>query len=65
MSELLAWLSSLPRKVQFQNHPVSEPEPLRPQPRPMTGFLSTLSAEQRRDALAYCGDDTHGAETRH
>ncbi|MNT41425.1 hypothetical protein D3C72_1777850 [compost metagenome] len=64
MSELLAWLSDLPRKVQFHSQPAAEPEPLRSQARPMTGFLATLSAEQREKALAYCGPDTHG-EARH
>ncbi|RWH52261.1 MAG: hypothetical protein E5V72_01435 [Mesorhizobium sp.] len=29
--------------------------------KPMTGFLSTLSQEQRRQALNFSGDDTHGA----
>ena len=29
--------------------------------RPMTGFLALLTDEQRTAALAYCGDDTHGA----
>ena len=60
MSQLLAWLSDLPRKVQLQGRPTVEPEPLRPEARAMTGFLSTLSDEQRQAALAYCGDDAHG-----
>lgn len=64
MSQLLAWLSDLPRKVQLQGRPPVEPEPLRADGRAMTGFLSTLSTEQREAALAYCGDDAHG-ETRH
>lgn len=64
MSRLLALLSDLPRRVQLHGRPVVEPEPLRPEARPMTGFLSTLSAEQRLAALSYCGDDAHG-ETRH
>jgi hypothetical protein len=64
MSQVFAWLSGLPRMVQLQGRPTVEPEPLRPQARAMTGFLSTLSAEQRKAALAYCGDDAHG-DTRH
>lgn len=64
MSQLLAWLSDLPWKVQFHGRPVVEPEPLRPQARPMTGFISTLSQEQRAAVFSYCGEDTHG-EIRH
>jgi len=30
----------------------------RPQPRPMTGFLATLTPEQLAAALAYDGPDT-------
>lgn len=60
MSQLLTWLSGLPRRVQLQGRPALEPELLRPEERAMTGFLSTLSDAQQRAALAYCGDDTHG-----
>lgn len=64
MSQLLTWLSDLPRMVQLQGRPAVEAEPLRPQARAMTGFLSTLSNEQKTAALDYCGDDSHG-ETHH
>jgi hypothetical protein len=60
MNAMLAWLSEPLRKVVFHSKPLPEPEPLRPAPRAMTGFLATLSAEQRKEALGYCGDDHHG-----
>lgn len=31
-------------------------------PRPMTGFISTLSEKQKEAALAFDGDDAHGEE---
>lgn len=40
--------------------PVPALEPVRPASRPMTGFLATLSADQREKALGYQGSDTHG-----
>lgn len=33
---------------------------IRAQQRPMTGFLATLSYDQRRAALAYQGEESHG-----
>jgi hypothetical protein len=61
MSRLFALLAApFQRGGYFQSHPAPEPEPVRPQSRPMTGFLATLSAEQRAAALSYCGEDRHG-----
>ena len=37
-----------------------EPEPINGAPRPMTGFFAHLSDAQKRDALAYRGDEGHG-----
>lgn len=37
-----------------------EPEPFCATPRPMTGFFATLTDEQKKLALKYRGDDTHG-----
>ena len=37
-----------------------EPERVYGAPRKMTGFLATLTAEQRERALAYRGDDKFG-----
>ncbi len=31
--------------------------------RPLTGFVSTLTAEQKEAAMSYEGDDHHGPET--
>lgn len=39
---------------------VCEPEPVYGGERPMTGFLATLTSEQREAALAYRGPDNHG-----
>lgn len=39
---------------------VCEPEPVYGHERPMTGFLATLTPEQREAALAYRGPDNHG-----
>lgn len=40
--------------------PLPEPEPFCAKPRPMTGFLATLTEEQKRLAREHRGDDTHG-----
>lgn len=37
-----------------------EPEPFCATPRPMTGFFATLTEEQKKLALEYRGDETHG-----
>lgn len=59
MSALFSWLSDSFRRPPLSQS-VSAPEPVRPQPRPMTGFLATLTPEQREAALAYRGPDGHG-----
>jgi hypothetical protein len=40
--------------------PLPEPEPFCATPRPMTGFFATLTQEQKKLALEYRGDETHG-----
>ena len=60
MNALFAWLSPLSKRIALQAKPPAAPEPLRPQGRPMTGFLSTMTLEQRRAAMDYNGLDTHG-----
>jgi hypothetical protein len=60
MNAFLAWLSPLSKRITLQPKQPAPPEPLRPQGRPMTGFLSTLSPEQRKAAMEYCGADTQG-----
>ncbi len=37
-----------------------EPEPFCATPRPMTGFFATLTEEQKKLALEYRGEETHG-----
>lgn len=37
-------------------------EPVRSAARPMTGFLALLTEDQRKDALAYRGEDSHGSD---
>jgi hypothetical protein len=64
VTALLAWLSN-PFRGGAERKRLPALQPLRAQPRPMTGFMATLSAEQKSAALAYCGDDTHGDSTPH
>jgi hypothetical protein len=40
--------------------PLLEPEPFCATPRPMTGFFATLTEEQKKLALEYRGNETHG-----
>jgi hypothetical protein len=60
MLALLDRLTAPLRRVTLQAKPLPEPEPLRPAARPMTGFLATLTEEQRAAAVAYCGNDHLG-----
>lgn len=46
--------------VTLQSKPLPEPELLRTPARPMTGFFSTLSAEQKKKALSYTGEEVFG-----
>lgn len=60
MQALVQELSSRFQRVVLRSKPLPAPEPIRPAPKPMTGFLATLSDEQRKQALEYCGADHHG-----
>lgn len=46
--------------VCLEAKPLPEPEPINAVARPMTGFLATLTVEQRTRALAYRGPENHG-----
>ncbi|WP_442582516.1 hypothetical protein ACSBOB_11465 [Mesorhizobium sp. ASY16-5R] len=52
LSTSLSWMS--------WEKTLPEPEPFCANPRPMTGFLATMSEEQVKLARDYRGDDTHG-----
>jgi hypothetical protein len=60
MNALLSWLSGSFSRRPALECKLPEPEPLRPKPRAMTGFLATLTEAQKEAALAYQGPDTHG-----
>lgn len=49
--------------VWFTAKPLPEPEPFCAKPRAMTGFLATLTDEQKKLARNYSGDERHGDET--
>jgi hypothetical protein len=53
VSTTLRWMSL--------DKPLPEPE-LSAKPRAMTGFLATMTEEQKRLARDYRGDDSHGDE---
>lgn len=63
MKRTLAKLASRAYRVVFDNTPLPEPEPINAQPRPMTGLLATLSAEQRAALLKYRGPENHGCDS--
>jgi hypothetical protein len=46
--------------VRLTDKPLPEPEPLNAKARPMSGFFAGLSAEQKRKALEYRGEESHG-----
>lgn len=54
-----AFSTSLPTWMTFDKK-LPEPEPFVCKPRAMTGFLATLTDEQRKQALDYRGPETHG-----
>jgi hypothetical protein len=47
-------------RVTLSPKPLPEPEPVYSAARPVTGFFAGLTVEQKKRALAYTGDDTHG-----
>ncbi len=46
--------------VQLLDKPLPEPEAVNAKSRPMTGFFAGLSAEQKKQALSYRGEEAHG-----
>lgn len=48
--------------VRLEAKPLPEPEPVNAKARPMTGFFAGLTEEQKKKALAYRGEDSHGEE---
>jgi hypothetical protein len=46
--------------IQLTDKPLPEPEPVNAQARPMTGFFASLTAEQKKKALEYRGEESHG-----
>lgn len=62
MEALANWFKERFSGVTLHPKPLPEPEPVRPAARPVTGFFALLSDDQRKAALAFCGDDSHGSE---
>ena len=54
--KLRGWATS----VRLTDKPLPEPEPINAKARPMSGFFSGLSADQKKRALEYRGEDSHG-----
>ena len=46
--------------VRLTDKPLPEPEPVNAKARPMSGFFAGLSAEQKKRALEYRGEESHG-----
>lgn len=61
MEALANWFKERFSGVTLQSKPTPEPESVRAAARPVTGFFALLSDDQRKAALAYCGDDSHGS----
>jgi hypothetical protein len=53
--KLLDWA-----RAPFQDKPLPEPEPVNAKARPMAGLFASLTDDQKKQALAYRGDETHG-----
>jgi hypothetical protein len=47
-------------RTQFQDKPLPEPDPINAKARPMRGFFAALTADQKKQALSYRGDENHG-----
>lgn len=52
---LFGWARTL-----FEDKPLPEPDPVNATARPMTGFFASLTAEQKKQALGYRGEEKHG-----
>jgi hypothetical protein len=62
MEALANWFKERFNSVTLHPKPTPEPEPVRAAARPVTGFFALLTDDQRKAMLAYCGDDSVGAE---
>lgn len=60
MTELAKKLFGWTSLVRLTDKPLPEPEPVNAKARPMTGFFAGLTAEQKKKALEYRGEETHG-----
>lgn len=49
-----------PRRIQFAPEGGCIPESAPEHKRVLTGFVATLTPEQRAAAMSYCGEDHHG-----
>lgn len=47
-------------RVRLKDKPLPEPDPMNAKARPMRGFFAGLTAEQKKRALAYRGEENHG-----
>jgi hypothetical protein len=54
--KLLGWTTL----VRLTDKPLPEPEPLNAKARPMSGFFAGLTADQKKQALEYRGEESHG-----
>ena len=59
MNALARLAQNFMRRMSTEDKPRPEPECLYP-PRPMTGFFTTLTDNQKKAALAHRGDDSYG-----
>jgi hypothetical protein len=60
MNQLVARVTEFFSSVTLQAKPLAEPEPVYGKERPLTGFLATLTNEQKARVRAYSGDENHG-----
>jgi hypothetical protein len=60
MNQLAARFTSFWTTVTLQDKPLAAPEPVFGTPRALTGFYAGLTAEQKKLALDYNGEETHG-----
>lgn len=62
METVVKWAHSLwnGSRITLQAKPPKDPEPVNATPRSVTGFFSSLSADQKRAALDYKGAENHG-----
>lgn len=62
MNSLQNMAHGLMKRVGFLDKTMTEPEILHGTERPMTGFIATLTPEQKERAFGYRGPENHGDE---